>query len=130
MDYFTDEIKGNLIVEFVRLHPKMYLFTVYDASEPIPMVNYPMDIRNMAVAKGVEPSQLKRLKHENYVRMYNGGALTYVFNRRIGSSHHQVRLIILILICMTANLTICFQIYIIKKTLLLRRHAGFACRPA
>ena len=94
--YFKDEIKGNPIVEFVGLRPKMYSFTVYDASEPIPEVNYPMDVRHKAVAKGVARSQIKRLKHEDYVRMYNGGALTNVVNRRIGSKLHQVRLIILI----------------------------------
>ena len=96
--YFKDETKGNPIVEFVGLHPKMYSFTVCDASEPIPWVNYPLDIWHKAVAKGVERSQIKRLKHEDYVRMFNGGALTNVVNRRIGFKLHQVRLIISILI--------------------------------
>ena len=58
-----------------------------------------MDVRHKAVAKGVARSQIKRFKHEDYVRMYNGGALTNVVNRRIGSKLHQVRLIIFILIC-------------------------------
>ena len=83
--YFKDETKGNPIVEFVGPRPKMYSFTVCDASEPIPRVNYPMDVRHKAVAKGVAGSQIKRFKHEDYVRMYNGGALNYVVNRRIGS---------------------------------------------
>ena len=65
-----------------------------NASEFIPGVNYPMDIRHKAVAKGVALSQIKRNKHEDYVRMFNGGALTNVVNRRIGSKLHQVRLII------------------------------------
>ena len=47
--------------------------------------------------------------------MYNGGALTNVVNRRIGSKLHQLRLIIYILICMTAHLTICFQVYIMEQ---------------
>ena len=94
--YFKDETKGNPIVEFVGLRPKMYSFTLCDASEPIPGVNYPMDIRHKGVAKGVARSQIKRFKHKDYVRMYNGGALTNVVNRRIGSKLHQVRLIILI----------------------------------
>ena len=89
--YFKDETKGNPIVEFVGLRPKMYSFTMCDASEPIPGVNYPMDVRLKAVAKGVTLSQIKRFKHEDYVRMYNGGALTNVVNRRIGSKLHQVR---------------------------------------
>ena len=96
MSYFKDETKGNPIVEFIGLRPKMYSFTVSDASEPIHGVNYPMDIRHKAVAKGVARSQIKRFKHEDYVRMYNGGALTNVVNRRIGSKFHQVRLIIYI----------------------------------
>ena len=39
--YFKNETKGNPIVEFICLRPKMYSFTVCDASEPIPGVNYP-----------------------------------------------------------------------------------------
>ena len=92
--YFKDETKNNPIIEFVRLRFKMYSFTVCDASEPIPGVNYPMDITHKAVAKGVARSQIKRFKHEDYVRMYNGGALTNDVNRQIGSKLHQVRLII------------------------------------
>ena len=80
-----DETKSNPIVELVGLRPKMYSCTVCDASEPIPGVNYPMDIRHKAVAKGVAHYQIKRFKHEDYVRMYNGGALTNVVNRRLGS---------------------------------------------
>ena len=92
--FFKDETKGIPIVEFVGLRPKIYSFTVCDASEPIPGVNYPMDVRHKAVAKGVARSQIKRFKHEDYVRMHNGGALTNVGNRRIGSQLHHVRHII------------------------------------
>ena len=92
--YFKDETKGNPIVEFIGLRPKMYLFTVCDASEPIPGVNYPMGITQKAVVKGVARSQIKRFKHEDYVRMYNGGTLINLVNRRIGFKLHQVRLII------------------------------------
>ena len=88
MGYFKDKTKGNPIVKFVGLRPKLYLFTVCNASEPISRVNYPMDVRHKAVAKGVARSQIKCFKHENYVRMYNGGALTNVVNRRIGSKLH------------------------------------------
>ena len=97
--YFKDETKGNPIVEFVCLTIKMYSFTVCDAFEPIPGVNYPMDVQHKAVAKGVARSQIKRFKHEDYVRMYNNGALTNVVNRRIGSKLHHLRMIIFILIC-------------------------------
>ena len=53
-----------------------------------------MDVRHKEVAKIVTRFQIKRFKHEDYVRMYNGGALINVANRRIGSKLHQVRLII------------------------------------
>ena len=94
--YFKVETKRNPIVEFIGLRPKMYSFTVCDASEPSPGVNYPMDIRHKAMEKGVARSQIKRFTHEDYVRMYNGGALTNVVNRRIGSKLHLVRVIIYI----------------------------------
>ena len=90
--YFKDETKGDSIVEFVGLRPKMYLFTVCEASETIPWLNYPTEVRHKAVAKGVSLSQIKLFKYEDYVQMYNGGALTNVINRRIGSKLHQVRL--------------------------------------
>ena len=47
--------------------------------------------------------------------MFNAGALINVVNRRIGSKLHQVRLIISILICMTAHLTIGFQVYTMEE---------------
>ena len=63
--YFNDETKGNPIVKFVGLLPIMYSFTVCDASELIPGVNYSMNVRHKAVAKGVVRSQIKRFKHED-----------------------------------------------------------------
>ena len=54
--YFKDETKGNSIVEFVGLRPKMYSFNVCDASEPIPGVNYQINVQHKAVAKGVARS--------------------------------------------------------------------------
>ena len=92
--FLKDETKSNQIVEFVGMRPKRYSFIVCHASEPIPGVSYPIDVRHKAVAKCVARSQIKRFKHEDYVRMYNGGILTNVVNRRIGSKLHQVRLII------------------------------------
>ena len=44
--YFKDETMGNPIVEYLGLRPNMYSFTVCDESEPIPELNYPMDIRH------------------------------------------------------------------------------------
>ena len=81
-----------------------------DSSEQIPGVNYPINVRHKVVAKGVARSQIKSLKHENNVRMFNGGALTNVVNYRISSKLHLVRLTTFILIFMTAHLIICFQV--------------------
>ena len=106
-----------MIIEFVGLRPNMYSFSVCDASEPIPGVNYPIDIIHKAVAKSVTRSQIKRFKHEDYVRMYNGGALSNMVNRRISSKHQQMRLIIYIRICMTALLTICLYVYTMEQKL-------------
>ena len=92
--FLKDETKSNQIVEFVGIRPKTYSFTVCHASEPIPGVSYPIDVRHKAVATCVTRSQIKRFKHEDYVRLYNGKVLTNVVNRRIGSKLHQVRLII------------------------------------
>ena len=39
VSYFKNVKKRNPIVEFIGLRPKMYSFTVSDASEPIPVVN-------------------------------------------------------------------------------------------
>ena len=56
LGYFKDETKGNPIVEFVVLRPKMYLVILCDASEPIPRVKYPMEMRYKALAKNVARS--------------------------------------------------------------------------
>ena len=65
-----------------------------------------MDVRYTTVVMSVLRFQITRFKHDNYVRMYNGGALTNVINCRIGTKLHQLRLIISILICIIANLTL------------------------
>ena len=67
----------------------MYSFTVCEASEPIPRINYPMDIKHKAVAEGVSRSDIRCSKYENYVRMYNGKSLPNVVNRRIGSKQQR-----------------------------------------
>ena len=63
------------------------MFTVYNTSEPISGVNYPIDVLHNAMAKGVSRSQSKQYKHEDYVRMYNGRYLINVVNRRIGLNY-------------------------------------------
>ena len=81
------------------------------ASELIPGLNFSMDVMHKAVAKGMPRSQIKSVNHEDYVEMYNCKVLTNIINRRIGSRLHQVRLNNFIWICITAHLTICFQVY-------------------
>ena len=114
--YFKDETKGDPINEFVGLRPKMYFFTTCFASEPIPGLNNAMNGRHKAVAIGVSPAQIMRFKQDDYVRMFNGGALTNVVNRRIGSKLHYVALAVnnlqfnnSTLICM-----ICMTLFLIK----------------
>ena len=94
--YFKEETKCDPFVEFVGLRPKMYSFTVCEASELIPRLNYPIEVKHTAVAKGVARSQIKCFQHEDYVRMYHGGALNDLVNRQIGYKLHQVRLTIFI----------------------------------
>ena len=70
----------------------MYSFTMSRATKYTPGLNYKSQMRHKNVAKGILRSQIRQFKHEDYLRMYNGGALTNVVNRRIGSKLHQVRL--------------------------------------
>ena len=72
----------------------VYLFTVYRAGQPIQGLNYSINTWHKAVQIGVARFQIKRFKHEDYVRMYNGGALMNMVNRRICYKHHQMRLTI------------------------------------
>ena len=67
--YFKNETIGTLKVKCVSLRPKMYSFTVCDALKPIPKFNYSINERYKAVAKGVTRLQIKRIKHEDYMRM-------------------------------------------------------------
>ena len=82
---FKDETKGDPIVEFVGLRLKMYLFTVCRDTKYTQGLNYEVEIRNKNLAKGISPFQIRRFKHEDYLRMYNGRALQNVVNRRISS---------------------------------------------
>ena len=74
----------------------MYLFTVFDASKPIPGLNYKNKYSAQGDGTALARSQIEHFKHKDYVRMYNNGAFTDVVNCRIGSELHQLRLIIFI----------------------------------
>ena len=84
--YFKDEMKGDPIVEFIALKPKMYSFTVCKASF---VANQPQ-ITEKQVGKGIARAALKQITHQNYVDMFNEGDATKVQNRRIGSKLHHL----------------------------------------
>ena len=89
--YFKDECKGDPVVEFVGLRPKMYSFTVMDAQDPDPRLPpVPVHLKNKAVAKGITRANIKRFTHEDYLTMFREGDSRKVTNRRIGSKLHQV----------------------------------------
>ena len=68
------------------------------------------------MAKSVARFQINRFKHEDLMRMYNCGASPNFINRRIGFKLHPMHLIIYILICIIAHLTIYFQMYTMEQT--------------
>ena len=116
--YFKDETKGDPIVEFVGLRPKMYTFTECRALKYTPKHNDEVEMLYKNVATGISKFQIRRFKHEDYIRMYNGGSLENVFNRRIGSKLHQVRLYICFLHVNRnmGNLVFyCLQVYTIEQ---------------
>ena len=89
--YFKDECKGDQVVEFVGLRPKMYSFTIMDAQDPDPRLPHlPVNIKHKAVAKGISRANIKRFSHEDYLFMFREGVARKVTNRRIGSKLHQV----------------------------------------
>ena len=89
--YFKDECKGDPVVEFVALRPKMYSFTVMDARDPDPRLPpLPVILKHKAVAKGISRANIKRFSHEDYLTMFREGDARNVTNRRIGSKLHQV----------------------------------------
>ena len=53
VSYYCIETTGNLILNFICMHSKTYLFIVCDSYELIVEANYPMDITQKAVANGV-----------------------------------------------------------------------------
>ena len=90
--YFKDECKGDPIIEFVALRPKMYSYTMCEAMEYIPpQYNLSsLDIKHKAVATGVSRANIRRLTHDDYVAMYRQPDQHKVVNRRISSKLHQV----------------------------------------
>jgi len=85
--YFKDELKGDPIVEFVGLKPKMYSFTYCKST-------LDLDVRppiiEKQVGKGIARPTLKTLNHQRYVEMFNESAGVNLINRRILSKLHQI----------------------------------------
>ena len=87
--YFKDELKGDQIVEFIALKPKMYSFISCASTKPDDRTTMP-PIKSKQVGKGIARATLKTIVHDEYKRMYNEGDGTKVINRRIASQLHQV----------------------------------------
>ena len=87
--YFKDEMKGNPIVEFVALKPKMYSFKVAtclpENSKETPK------IWSKQVGKGIARAALKTITFDTYKNMYDNQHIgAAVSNCRIGSKLHEV----------------------------------------
>jgi len=83
--YFKDECKGDPIVEFVGLRPKMYSFTVCKATLPGTPIT---ELKHKAVAKGITRANISTLTHDDYKAMYRFGPQQKIVNRRIDSKLH------------------------------------------
>ena len=86
--FFKDETKGNPIIEFVALKPKMYSFKVCECQEY--GSNAEPRVWDKQVGKGIARATLKRTTHQQYLDMYQEREATKVTNRRIASKLHQV----------------------------------------
>ena len=86
--FFKDETKGNPIIEFVALKPKMYSFKVCECQEF--GSNAEPRVWDKQVGKGIARATLKRTTHQQYLDMYQEREATKVTNRRIASKLHQV----------------------------------------
>ena len=90
--YFKDECKGDPIVEFVGLRPKMYSVKVMEAVEYDPRL-LPLNavhFKHKTVAKGVSRANIKNFTHDDYVYMFREGEARKVTNRLLGSKLYQV----------------------------------------
>ena len=80
-----DEVKGQPILEFVGLRPKMYSFlvaTVKDEGD--------IDFSCKHRCKGIARAAAELLKHEDYKRQLDTQVENYVVNRRLRSELHQL----------------------------------------
>ena len=81
---FKDETKGEPIVEFIGLRPKMYSFVTSK------IVNGEPELHEKHTAKGIQSSAAARLRHENYRQQLEMPYENTLTNRRIGARSHQL----------------------------------------
>ena len=86
---FKDETAGNPIIEFVGLRPKMYSCSICEAQLSC-FESLPPNIKTKQTAKGISRPAKRTITHEDYVSMYNEGALRSVTNHRLESRLHQI----------------------------------------
>ena len=80
-----DEVKGEPIIEFVGLRPKMYSFLVGSVK-----VDGSVDINSKHRSKGIQRAAADRLHHEDYKSQLDQPVENYVINRRLGSRLHEI----------------------------------------
>ena len=97
--FFKDETKGNPIIEFVALKPKMYSFKVCEC-QTVDSNTQPR-VRDKQVGKGIARATLRKTTHQQYLEMFHECVGTKITNRRIASKLHQV----------FRNMTSCFDIW-------------------
>ena len=77
--YFNDETKGNPIIEFVALIPKMYSFKVCECQEFFS--NAQPRLWDKQVGKGIARATLEKITHQQYLDMYQDREATKVTNK-------------------------------------------------
>ena len=84
---FKDETKGDPILEFIGLRPKMYSFQT---------VKMDVDSREGAKieekhrAKGIARAVAARLRHSDYLKQFEAPEENYLVNRRLGAKLHRI----------------------------------------
>ncbi len=78
--FFKDEAKGQLILEFVGLRPKMYSYLIHSEK----------GVEEKHRAKGIQSAVAKNFRHENYLKELKTPLENFVKNRRIGSKLHNL----------------------------------------
>ena len=81
---FKCETKGNPIVEFVGLRPKMYSYLYQEKTDPT------SKIKEKHRVKGITAAASRALKHFDYKDQLDRPHQNYLTNKRIGSKLHQI----------------------------------------